>query len=105
MNMHTINAAVKVHNTFMALSVADETEEASDLNREISMREVNGLEETAKQKTVKLKRAGHGKITVDSGAAENVMPKDMVPEEPLVPSEGSKKGTRYIAAGGQELKN
>ena len=95
---------VKVCNMFKALAVTEEAEEVSNLDKKVAWPEVNGVD-PRQQKTVRLKRAGRGKISVDSGAAENVMPKEMVPDEPLVPSEGSKNGTRYIAAGGQELKN
>ena len=42
------------------------------------------------------KKAGSGKITIDSGAGESVCPLDMVPGEP--PHQTSKNGARYRAA-------
>ena len=50
-----------------------------------------------------MRRAGSGKITIDSGAGESVCPIDMVPEEPL--HKTNKIGTHYRAAGGQKLVN
>ena len=41
---------------------------------------------------------GKGRITVDSGAAESVMPKDILKEVQLRESEGSKNGIHYKAA-------
>ena len=51
----------------------------------------------------RLRKAGQGKITIDSGAGEGVCPLDLLPEEPLHAT--SKNGTRYRAAGGQSLIN
>ena len=49
-------------------------------------------------KTGRLKSAGTGKGTIDSGAAESVMPRDMLSGEPLVEGEAKKTGVRYVAA-------
>ena len=46
-----------------------------------------------------------GKITIDSGAAESVMPADMLQDVPLKESEGSRKGVSYIAANGGRMPN
>ena len=43
-------------------------------------------------RTGRLKSAGKGKITIDSGAAESVMPRDMLTSEPLLEGEGKKTG-------------
>lgn len=51
----------------------------------------------------RMKKAGSGKITIDSGAGESVSPIDMVPGEPL--HQTPKNGTWYRAAGGQSLIN
>ena len=48
---------------------------------------------------------GRGKITIDSGAAESVMPVDMLKEIQLRESEGSRKGISYIAANGGRMPN
>ena len=52
-----------------------------------------------------LKSAGHGKITIDSGAAESVMPRDVVPNEELIEGEAKKKGVKYVAANGGKMEN
>ena len=52
-----------------------------------------------------LRSAGHGKITIDSGAAESVLPADMLPNEALVEGEARKKGVRYVAANGGKMDN
>ena len=56
-------------------------------------------------RTGRLKSAGKGKITIDSGAAESVMPRDMLTSEPLLEGEGKKTGVRYVAANGAKMEN
>ena len=56
-------------------------------------------------KTGRLKSAGTGKVTIDSGAAESVMPRDMLSGEPLVEGEAKKAGVRYVAANGARMEN
>ena len=46
-----------------------------------------------------------GKITIDSGAAESVMPEDFMKEQPMESSPDDKKKARYIAANGSIMKN
>ena len=46
-----------------------------------------------------------GRITIDSGAAESVMPPGEVPEIPIKESEGHKKGINYVAANGSKMPN
>ena len=53
----------------------------------------------------KFKSAGRGKITVDSGAAESVLPTEMVPGEPLVEGTSKKAGVKYMAACGTSMSN
>ena len=48
---------------------------------------------------------GPGKITIDSGAAESVMPVDFLNSQPMEPSPAGKRGTRYIAANGDVMHN
>ena len=38
-----------------------------------------------------LKEAGRGRITIDSGAAESVLPKNMLPNEPIVEGEAKRR--------------
>ena len=56
-------------------------------------------------KTGKLVPAGRGKITIDSGAAESVMPKDMLPNEPAIEGKAKRNGVRYVAANGAKMEN
>jgi hypothetical protein len=58
---------------------------------------------SADDDTVKLKKAGFGKVIIDSGAGESVMPWQMLPQEPLVAS--SKANSRYRDASGHEMSN
>ena len=44
-------------------------------------------------------------MTIDSGAADHVIPPNWIPGVPIVPSPGSKRGVRYIAANGAKLPN
>ena len=46
-----------------------------------------------------------GKITVDSGAAESVMPADFMADLPMQASPPDKQGARYIAANGSVMTN
>ena len=47
-------------------------------------------------------KIGHGKITIDSGAEESVMPAHMLPEEPTMTPAKVKK---FVAANGMEMKH
>jgi len=51
------------------------------------------------------KPIGTGKITIDSGAAESVMPMEILKEIQLKESKGSKAGVQYIAANGGRMPN
>ena len=48
---------------------------------------------------------GKGTITIDSGAAESVLPRDMLKEVQLRESAGSKASVKYIAANGSRMPN
>ena len=48
---------------------------------------------------------GKGRITIDSGAAESVMPKDFLTQFPLHESVGSKQGVCYVTANGSRMPN
>ena len=47
----------------------------------------------------------HTKITVDSGAAEHVIPTGMVPQHLVQEGESKRKGVHYIAANGSRIPN
>ena len=52
-----------------------------------------------------LKEAGRGRITIDSRAAESVLPKNMLPNEPIVEGEAKRRGVKYVAANGGKMEN
>ena len=61
--------------------------------------------DTTYQNREKLKPAGTGRITIDSGAAESVLPVGMMPGEETVEGESKRKGVRYVAANGGKMEN
>ena len=68
---------------------------------------IGGLESevyvvTACQNREKLKPAGKGRITIDSGAKELVLPVGMLPGEETVEEESMRQGVRYVVANGGE---
>ena len=87
-------------NRFEALSVEEAELEVLFVDVEVEEKPVAHV-----QKTGKLVPAGRGKITIDSGAAESVMPKDMLPNEPAVEGKAKKNGVRYVAANGAKMEN
>ena len=52
-----------------------------------------------------LRSAGYGKITIDSGAAESVLPTDLVPNETLIEGDAKRRGVKYVAANGGKMEN
>ena len=44
-------------------------------------------------------------VTIDSGASDSVMNKNMAKDCKMRPSEGSRSGVKYLAAGGEVIKN
>ena len=63
------------------------------------------IEAGAVQVEMNLKEAGRGRITFDSGAAESVLPRNMLPNEPIVEGEGKRRGVKYVAANGGKREN
>ncbi len=53
----------------------------------------------------RLVSAGKGEITIDSGAAESVMPATMLPGEPAVEGDAQRAGVQYVAANGAAMPN
>ena len=60
--------------------------------------------ETMEVNVVDVKK-NFGKITIDSGAAENVLPREYLPVVLLQPSPGSQRGACFIAANGTRMEN
>ena len=92
---------VEIKNRFDALMAADEDVEIGLIDVETPDEQIAtvGVDKRA------LKPAGRGKITIDSGAAESVLPVDVVPNETLMEGEAKKKGVRYVAANGGRMDN
>ena len=44
-------------------------------------------------------------LTIDSGAADHVIPPNWIPGQAIEPSPGSKRGVKYVAADGAKLPN
>ena len=89
--MSSVMPATKIANRFQPL----EEEACAVGSLDVMEPEVN---EVATSKVTalnrKLRSAGRGKITVDSGAAESVLPTGMVPGEPLVEGSSKKAGVK-----------
>ena len=64
--------------------------------------DVNNVEPKKKKK---MKAIGKGRITIDSGAAESVMPVDMLKQVATIPSDASKQKTVYTSADGGQMWN
>ena len=69
---------------------------------EMPLEQINAVES---KRMENLRPAGRGKITIDSGAAESVLPADMLPNEKLMDGEAKKRGVRYVAANGGKMDN
>ena len=105
-----IPPGLKVMNRFEALASDDEDEEDDeDQDVPIGILEIDEEERDVKaatqRKSGKLVCAGKGKITIDSGAAESVMPKYMLVNEPVVEGEAKRSGVKYVAANGARMEN
>ena len=71
-------------------------------NRFVSLSE--DIEVGAVQVDMNSKEARRGRITIDSGAAESVLPRKMLPKEPMV-EEAKRRGVKYVAANGGKMEN
>ena len=94
-------------NKFEALAEDEPEQELAigGLEIEDKMRAVNVVKKEVPKVQKKLVKAGVGKITVDSGAAESVMPKAMLGNETLVAGAAKLAGVKYVAANGARMDN
>ena len=76
------------------------------------MVDIGGLEVLMPEKVIgrvgtteRLRSACKGKVTIDSGAAESVMPKGMLDREHLMEGEAKRMGVKYVAANGAKMEN
>jgi hypothetical protein len=80
---------------------SNNTLESLEKNEEGSWRTLCYLEEKQEVNAVEEKLW----ITIDSGASENVIAENMVPNVEVKPSQGSKEGVQYITANGGVMPN
>ena len=92
---------MKIKNSFQALATEDEVDETGFVSIETPDEPIANV---GTDNTV-LRTAGRGKITIDSGAAESVLPVDVLPNEMLVEGEAKRRGVRYVAANGGKMDN
>ena len=86
-------------NRYDGLRVRGQIQDIGGLEVEMPDRSIAGIGRE------QLKPAGKGKVTIDSGAAESVMPRGMLENEPLVEGEAKRLGVRYVAANGAKMDN
>ena len=91
---------VKTKNRFEALGEREWSVGAVEI--EMPLEQINAVES---KRMENLRPAGRGKITIDSGAAESVLPADMLPNEKLMDGGAKKRGVRYVAAHGGKMDN
>lgn len=104
-------------NSFAALAVGDECdveERVFDIGaiEEVDNASLGALDIEVDDQPVahvgrsgRLVSAGRGKITIDSGAAESVLPRGMLPNEPLREGAAKRSGVKYVAANGARMEN
>ena len=96
-NVFPTPPGLKVNNRF---DVFSETWDVGGLEVLIPEKAIAGV-----GKAERLKSAGRGKVTIDSGAADSVMPRGMLEGEPLVEGEAKRLGVKYVAASGAKMDN
>jgi hypothetical protein len=91
---------LSVKNRFEALAVEEDEDllEIGGIDAEVPICGVHA-------RVGDLKCAGRGRITIDFGAAESVLPRDMLPNEALLEGEAKKRGVKYVAANGGRMDN
>ena len=89
---------MRIQNRYGVLIEEDEEEERELEDDEVDIGGVeSGWQVSGKKAT--------SQITIDSGAAESVMPKDYLPHVKLEPASGSKSQAKYVAANGARMGN
>ena len=97
-----LDTVVNAQDSMDKVIVADETVDAvaMDANREAVPE--NRKRAGVKKSSLKLRRG----ITMDSGAANNVMPRRMIrTKKGIRPSKGSRRGVHYVAANNGRIPN
>ena len=95
---------VEIKNRFQALA----TNDGDEVHTEIGSIDVEMEDEmvaTVGTDKTPLTSAGRGKITIDSGAAESVLPADIVPNETLIEGDAKRRGVKYVTANGGRMEN
>jgi hypothetical protein len=94
-----------VRNRFGALAEGEEEQGMMIAGLEVWIPTEESVNEIVKEKPTKLISAGKGKITIDSGAADSVMPLTMLPNEEMKEGKAKKAGVKYIAANSGKMDN
>ena len=63
------------------------------------------IEGGAVQFDMNLKEARRCRITIDSGAAESMLPRNMLPNEPIVEGEAKRRDVKYVAVNSKKMEN
>jgi hypothetical protein len=90
-----MNGEITMHNRYGALQ---------DIDEKITTMEIMTVSAQEKPKKDKMRAIGKGRITIDSGAAESVIPKDML-KEYVTTKESKMKDTVYTSADGGRMWN
>jgi hypothetical protein len=112
-NQSTTPPGLVIKNRFRALAEEEEEERHGEFTPtgmtiaglDVWTPMLEPVNEVQKEKIKKLISAGKGKITIDSGAADSVLPMAMLPNEELKEGEAKKAGVKYIAANGGKMEN
>ena len=99
-NVFSTPPGLKVNNRIDVFSETWDVGEEEELEVFIIEKAIAGVGKAGRSKT-----AGRGKVTMDSGAAESVMPRGMHEGEPLVEGEAKRLGVKYVAANGAKMDN
>ena len=98
---------LEIYNRYRVL--ADEDEPDSDDESPLVTLEIEDIEEREVKAITEhygqVVFAGKGKITIDSGAAESVMPKGMLLNEPTIEELTTRNRVKYVAANGARMEN
>ena len=94
----TVTTTNDLTNDLFDFDSLDEAEKSTD----IMNLDIMNVETKTKKK---MKAIGKGRITIDSGAAESVIPVDMLKQVPTIPGDASKQNTIYTSADGGQMWN
>ena len=91
-NVNKQKRAVEIKNRFQALATDGDGDEEHTEIGSLDVEMENEMVATVGMDKRSLRSAGRGKITIDSGAAESVLPAD------VVEGDAKRRGVRYVTA-------